>query len=1097
MTGRSGFGIIGARSSTLALAAALLTAAIATTPAQAQQAAVPIDVRPQPLAQALRTLAQQAHIQIVFDEARLASRRAPAVSGTMPVGTALTQLLRNSGFAASRTQQGVFVVSAQAAAPSPAALSTLGQIDQGEPARAAAIAGEPAAQEPAGAVDIVVTGTRIVRPNLKSASPITTVTASEIRAQGAVNLEEVTNRLGQVQPDAQQNYQQSNGQQRGVKLRGLDFNRTLSLINGQRIAGTESVDTNLIPVSLVERVDVLTGGASSVYGSDAIAGVVNYIIKRNFTGLQLSANYSFYNHNNRNNVSTPVAARYGITTPTGMTNDGGRADLSATWGHNFLDDRLNVSVYGTYRTADGILFRDRDASGCQLRRDTGNPLRVNNLICGVTAASPNGTLTANGVNYSNVTGSPGTFAPAATIPGYANQGDRLAARGYERYNAGGFINFKASSAAEFSLGVMYLRDKSANLLYGPYVQGSYRVNCDNPFLSASQAQTICGAAAGTTAFAPLGVQYGFPGLAGDRDKETFTNTQTRINASVRGEIAEGWRYDIGGVYDESRQLWQPGGNPVTAHVNRALDVVNVGGVPTCRSVLDGSDPACVPLNVFVANNPGSTALSNYLFNEGLGNSDLRAKFYDVTANLTTDLTRYGIRSPFAEQGLAIAIGAEYRKQQERGLQNARFIEVYGGVADRFAEQDVVEGNVEAQLPLVQDVSFIKLLQVNGGYRLSKYSTNPETFNTWKIEAVYSPSEDITFRFGRNRAARAPGLREANQTISYQNATIVDPCASVNGVAPLASREACRLTGLPDNLYGNGLAAGVPGSIRCVDDVCRQRNNGTPIVPEDARTTTYGFVLTPRFLPRFSLSVDRYTIQVNDVISYLGASFAVDGCVITGDPYYCTRLVRDPTTYQLTSTGTAGGYIQGGNLNAYRLYAEGYDFQAQYSLRFGEKAGKLDLLMNGTLTTDQGGQAAVNQPRINCVGYFGGSCPQPAPRWVHNARATYTTQDEVFSASLAWRYIAGTTAGQNGGPNSKPETAVTDFTRIPAYNYFDLALAFNIADGLTLTAAVNNLFDRQQPILTNTYDYALSRGNTIPQRYDTLGRMISVSATTRF
>ncbi|MEG8038612.1 TonB-dependent receptor [Sphingomonas sp. LR60] len=312
----------------------MLTAALAATPAQAQQTAVPIDVRPQPLAQALRTLAQQAHIQIVFDEARLATRRAPAVSGTMPVGTALTQLLRNSGFAASRTQQGVFVVSAQAAAPSPAGFSTLGQIDQGEPARAAAIAGEPPvpAQQPAEAVDIVVTGTRIVRPNLKSASPITTVTASEIRAQGAVNLEEVTNRLGQVQPDAQQNYQQSNGQQRGVKLRGLDFNRTLSLINGQRIAGTESVDTNLIPVSLVERVDVLTGGASSVYGSDAIAGVVNYVLKRNFTGLQLSANYSFYNHNNRNNVSTPVAARYGITTPTGMTNDGGRADLSATWG---------------------------------------------------------------------------------------------------------------------------------------------------------------------------------------------------------------------------------------------------------------------------------------------------------------------------------------------------------------------------------------------------------------------------------------------------------------------------------------------------------------------------------------------------------------------------------------------------------------------------------------------------------------------------------------------------------------------------------------------------------------------------------------------
>lgn len=1097
MSNWSGFGTIASRVSAMALATATMTAGLMAAPAAAQQNVVKVDVRPQPLGQALRTLAHQARIQIVFDEPRLADRRSPAVSGTMPATTALDRLLRDSGFSASRTQQGVYVVAARAAGLSPAGLNTVGQTAAGEQQREAVIAGEVPAPQASGGGDVVVTGTRIVRPNLKSASPITSITASEIKAQGAVNLEEVTNRLGQVQPDAQQNYQQSNGRQRGVKLRGLDFNRTLSLINGQRIAGTESVDINLIPVSLVERIDLLTGGASSVYGSDAIAGVVNYVIKRDFTGLQLSANYSFYNHLNRDNVSTPVAQRYGITTPRGLTNGGGRADLSVTYGHNFLDDRLNISVYGTYRTADGILFRDRDASGCQLRRDTGNPLRVNNLICGVTAASPNGTLTANGASYSNVTGSPGVFAPASTIPGYANQGDRLAARGYERYNAGGFINYKASPAAEISIGVMHLRDKSANLLYGPYVQGSYQVNCDNPFLSASQAQTICGTRAGTAVYAPLGVQYGFPGLAGDRDKETFTNTETRINASIRGEIAEGWHYDVGGVYDESRQLWQPGGNPVTAKVNRALDVVNVNGVPTCRSVVNGTDPSCVPLNVFVANNPGSAALSNYLFNEGLGVSDLRAKFYDVTANLTTDLTRYGIRSPLAEQGLALAFGAEYRKQEERGLQNARFIEVYGGVPDRFPKQDVVEGNVEAQLPLVQNVTLIKLLQVNGGYRLSKYSTSPETFNTWKVEAVYSPSEDITFRFGRNRAARAPGLREANQTVGFQNATIVDPCASINGVAPRASREACRLTGLPDNLYGNGIAAGIPGSIRCIDDVCRQRNNGVPISPEDARTTTFGFVFTPRFIPRLSLSVDRYKIQVNNVISYLGASFAVDGCAITGDPYYCSRLVRDPTTYQLTSTSSTAGYIQGGNLNAYRLFASGYDFQAQYSVPLGEAAGKVDLLMNGTLATDQGGQTAVNQPRTNCVGYFGGSCSQPAPRWVHNVRATYSSAGQRFSASLAWRYIDGTTAGQNGGPNSKPSTAVSDFTRIPPYNYFDLALAFNIAKRLTLTAAVNNIFDRQQPIMTNTYDYALSRGNTIPQRYDTLGRQISIAATTRF
>lgn len=955
--------------------------------------------------------------------------------------------------------------------------------------------------------EIMVTGTRISRPNLKSASPILTITAADIKAQGALNLEEVTNRLGQVQPDAQQNYQQSNGQQRGAKLRGLDFNRTLSLLNGQRIAGAESVDINLIPTSLVERIDILTGGASSVYGSDAVAGVVNYITKKDFTGLQLTANYSFYNHTNRDNASTPVARAFGITTPTGNTSDGGRADLIATFGHNFLEDRLNISVFGEYRHADGVTFAERDSSGCQLRRDTGNPLRVNNLICGGTSQGPNGTLSINGQNYSNLPGSPGTFVLASTLPQYQNQAQRFAARPYERYNAGGFVNFKASPAAEISASLLYLRDKSYNRLFGPYIQGgTYQINCNNPFLSASQAQTICGANAGSaTVTVPVGVNYGFPGLSGDRDRETFTNTQTRASLGVRGEIAEGWHYDVAGVYDQSRQLWQPGGNNVTANVQRALDVVNVNGVPTCRSVVNGTDPACVPLNIFTANNPGSAALSNYLFNAGLGRSDLRAKFWDATANLTADFTRYGIRSPFAEQGLAVAVGAEYRKMQESETRNQRFLDVYGGVANRFAKQDVVEGNIEAQLPLLQNVSFAKLLQVNGGYRLSKYSTNSQTFNTWKIEGVYSPTPDIEFRYSRNRAARAPGLREADQTVGFQNATIIDPCASISGVAPRASLAACRLTGLPDNLYGNALLPGttVNGvtSIRCIDDVCRQRNNGVQINPEDARTETFGVVLTPQFIPNFSFSVDRYKIQVNNVINYSSAADAVDGCARTGEAYYCSRLVRDPVTHQLNGSGTTSGYIQSGNQNQYRLYTSGYDFQAHYSASLGGTAGNIDFLINGTLTTDSGAQAAPYLPRTNCVGYFGGACTQPMPRWVHNFRSTYTTNDGVFSTSVAWRYIEAVTAAQNSGLaalGSTSTSTVTDFTRIPAYNYFDLAVGLHIAKRFRLNASVNNIFDRQQPIITNSYDSGiLSRGNTIPQRYDTFGRTITIGVTTNF
>ena len=170
--------------------------------------------------------------------------------------------------------------------------------------KAAAISGQ--APESSGDGEIVVTGTRIVRPNSTAAAPITSVTAADIRAQAPINVEEVLNRLPQISPDSQQNYQDSDGRQR-IKLRSLGFERTLVLVDGKRLGTQNGQDTNIIPVALIERVDVLTGGASSVYGSDAVAGVVNFVMKQNFTGVRIDANYNFYNHVNQSNVVTQTA----------------------------------------------------------------------------------------------------------------------------------------------------------------------------------------------------------------------------------------------------------------------------------------------------------------------------------------------------------------------------------------------------------------------------------------------------------------------------------------------------------------------------------------------------------------------------------------------------------------------------------------------------------------------------------------------------------------------------------------------------------------------------------------------------------------------
>lgn len=1067
-------------------ASAMVLAALTQSPsAQAQQAPVRIDIRPQPMGSALRQLGRQAHVQLVFDEAMLGARRAPGITGTMSVEAALARLLQGSGLGVTRTSQGVYVIVRLPPRARPAPPDT-----------------PMPAPKAVQAEDIIVTGTRLVRRDLKAASPVTSAAAEQIRQQGAVNLEEVLNRFPQVTPDSQQLYQNSNGRQR-VKLRGLDFNRTLVLIDGQRITDTEAVDINLVPASLVQRIDILTGGASSVYGSDAVAGVVNFVLKQHFDGVEISGNTSFYQHDNRANASTPLAQAYGIATPQGMTVGGQRVDLNATAGHNFLGDRLNVTGFVGYRQGDPIFFRDRDISGCQIQR------AGSGFNCLVTAASPNGTITplsgpfAN-QSFSNPTGTRGDFVDAASVPGYSNSKDREALRGFDRWNLGGFLRFKIAPAVELYTNLLYERDLSRNSFYGPYVQsynayGStpYQVNCDNPLMSAQQAGILCGGAAGRSTLVPLNVQIGFPGLGGNRSSDTFDNRNLRIAGGVRGEIAPGFRYDVSGVYARNRALWITDGKPVFAKVNRALDVVLVNGVPTCRAVVDGTDPGCVPLDIFAAGG-GSAALRRYLFDEPRGISNSRTAFLDLTANLTADLTRYGIVSPLAEQGLAIVLGGEFRRTSQNNQVNARYVDVYGGKGF-VGSQAVHEANVEAQLPLVAGRRFFELLQLNGGYRWSKYDVNRRTFPTWKIEGIWSPVADITFRAGINRAQRAPSIYEGNQTITFSTYNVNDFCAPTlnpdgSRGAPRGSIQACRASGLPDALYASP-------SLLCPDQMCRQRTGGFELSPEDARTLTAGVVLTPSFVPRLSLTADYYRIRVNQVIGFNYANFAVDGCVATADPYYCRRIVRNPDgTLFGPDSSTATGYIQAGTTNQYRLNAEGLDLSGEYALPLGGRAGRLAFLFTGSWTFDSGGQDSVVTPDRNCVGYYGPRCGQPVPAWAHVARGTYSTENGVFSASVAWRFISATRTTLNSTDPAFGFTAadrVSQYARIPDYHYFDLALTLRMRKRMVLTASANNLFDRMPPVLANSYAIALSRGNSVPQRYDLLGRQVSIGVTTSF
>jgi iron complex outermembrane receptor protein len=972
-----------------------------------------------------------------------------------------------------------------------------------------------AAPNPASSSDdtVVVTGSRIQRPNMTSAAPITSVTAQDIRAQAPTNIEDVLNRLPQIAPDAQQNYQDSDGRQR-IKLRSLGFERTLTLIDGKRIGTQNGADVGIIPPSMLERVDVLTGGASSVYGSDAVAGVVNFILKKDFEGLQIDGNYNFYNHDNNDTIVSPLARANSFGSPRGMTNDGGRADITVTAGKKLFDGKLRLSGFVNYRHTDAVDYDARSSSACQLVQ-TG---KDGPLSCSLSTYSRSGYISPrsganNGATYVNDPNGTRTFVPygvgagnaANPYDGYSYQ------RGSERWNAGGFVSADLTSDIEVYGSGIWFRDKSVNVYpariysYTVYGDQPYQVNCNNPYLSGSQASAICGGAAGTNTKAPIELRYRFNDLADIPD--TYINSGIRATGGFRGKVDDTWTWDVGGVYARNQQVVNYGNLPDYDRVNQSLDVVNVNGVPTCASGVAG----CVPFNAFTANTPGQP-VADWLFTAPGGRTKGVGTLWDGLLSVTGDLGKYGITSPLANQGVAIALGAEYRHDNYTSTADTFYRDLNGG-ADLDISQSVWESNIEVQAPLIEDRPFAHLLQANGGYRVSKYSSNPKTFNTWKIEGIYAPVSDLTFRGSYNKAQRAPTVIEIGQArnISYglQGGSQNDFCAptvttnpttgAISYGTPVASRDVCRATGLSDALYGSPTLLCNQGD----GNQCTVQSGGYTADPETAYTLTYGLVVKPSFIRGLVFSVDRYQIKIDNSLGYNDYTYYTDGCQRSnGDPFFCSGIVRQPGTgilYAPASSNPTSGFIRQGTTNYYKSIARGIDFQAQYTLPLGG-AGKVDWSFNGSLTTFAGSQDSPLQPKRNCVGYYGNGCSQLLPKWSHGLRTTYTTGDGIFSTSFNWRYVGSLTSADNSGDEAiggTPDRARTTFYHIAPASYFDLALSFAIAKDFSLRFIANNLLDKTPPILANSYDISLARSNTIPARYDSLGRNIAVGATIRF
>jgi iron complex outermembrane receptor protein len=993
---------------------------------------------------------------------------------------------------------------------------------------------------PAAVQELVVTGSRIPQPNLTSVSPLTTVTSQDVKLTGSTDILQLLNELPAA--FANQTSQVSNGSTGTAEadLRNLGPSRTLVLVDGKRLMPGDptsaglAADLNNIPTGLVERVDVVTGGASAVYGSDAVAGVINFILKKNFEGVQVDYQYSFDNHQNNNKDARSFLTAFGLPIPKDTGADGGIHSVSIILGASSPDDKGNITAYATYRHVDPILQGTRDFSDCGIATYNSEPnvhhcIGSSNTAFGRFDATPADPAAgkAKSANLANNPNGTKTFVPYTGALAYNFNPLNYLQREDEQYTAGFFAHYEISKMLEVYSDFMFMDDQTNAQIApsglfrnsGPNLSSGYTINCNNPLLGTAtdfhgltQAQELGCAAA--VPGAPGGqlinlqsIGYRFAAVPRVSD---FTHTDYKIDVGFRGDLGSGWSYDAYLQLGVARLNEHITGYGSINKIQNALNVIYKPGTttPVC---LNGG-PSCVPLDIFAAQGANITpAAYNYALASSFTAGQTRQQVASI--NLTGDLGHYGIKSPWAADGVGINIGAEYRRdylalnydteQQSGDLSGAG-----GQLLDTTGATNVKEVFFELRVPVAHDQPFIKDLTFDSGYRFSHYNLAGDT-STYKFGVEYKPIDDLLLRASYNHAVRAPNVQDLYAPVEVGLAVYTDPCArNDNGTiaAPLAQ---CLNTGMTAAQYGV--------TSQCPSSQCSAQFGGgvffQGLKPEDADTYTIGFVYQPSFFSGFSFSMDYFDIKVNNVISagIASPSSILQSCLASAASPDCSLIVRDPVTGGLD---TSQGYVKQLNVNAGFIATDGIDFSANYHLSLpdwfrGSSAGSMAFSFVGTWTDHLTAEPFAGSGTYDCAGLYGAACSNQfgspvTPHFKSETRITWNTPWKL-SASLQWRYI-GPVALDYLSPNpllNKPSLFMGDQIegRLHAYNYFDLAFTYKVRDNLTLRAGCNNLFDIDPPTI-DANNIGISgppygNANTFPGVYDSLGRNIFVGLTANF
>jgi iron complex outermembrane receptor protein len=982
----------------------------------------------------------------------------------------------------------------------------------------------PAAAETTEAIqEIVVTGSRIASPNQVSTSPIQVISAQSIQVSGKTDITDIISQLPQ-------NFTNDLGQDLGngtsgltaaggvatADLRGLGPSRTLVLIDGRRLGvgspntaiAEPAPDLDQIPVGLVERVEVVTGGASAAYGSDAVAGVVNFIMKKNFEGFQIDGQLGENRHDNNDTFMQGLVRQFGYTPPTGTAEDGRNRTFAMLMGTNFADGKGNITAFLSYRHADPVYSSQRDFGACQL----GPTFDANG---NVTGASCIGSTNSNwfeptaGANANNIYSVSGhSFVPnpsvATTPPASFNSQPYITmTREDDRYNAAFMAHQEINDAFQPYAQFFFMDDKTHQQVapaalfkdsnpLDPTGAGDYYVNCSNPFLSAQQRGILCTPAqiAADTAnpgSATVQVRIGRRNVEGGDRYTDYEHTNYRTVFGVKGDFADAWSYDAYGQYFYTK--FTDSNNKYLNYlaIGNALLVTGTAANPKC---IGGT--GCVPYNIFSDGGVTQAAL-NYLYELGTaqGASTLRT----VHADITGKLGNYGITSPLATEGVGVNVGFEHRNDHEF-LQpdSAEESGLLSGFGSAVAPIDngisVKEEFIELRAPLAQDKAGAKDLLFDTGYRRSDYSTAGVT-NTYKFEVQYAPIADYRFRVSYDRAIRAPSVAELFTPPIVGLTTIgPDPCAPPITFTLLQ----CERTGVTAAQFNGGT---IPQGT--ANQLSQQTSGNPALKPEQADTYTIGLNFAPAQIPHLTGSIDYYHITIKDEVGVIPYLVVLSDCANTGDPAYCSQIVRSPSTGSLTGNSNAsGGYVIQQLYNLGSAINSGIDAQLGYKLDLPPGFGAVSFALNGSYLLRSETQPLPGAHTYDCAGLFGATCQTINPRWHHIFRTTWDTPWNV-SASLTWRYIGAVSEDNN---SSDPTLHFSywgayDYynATIPSVSYLDLEATWNINTKVQVRAGANNVLDKDPPLIDSGL-VAGGAANTY-STYDMFGRQLFVAFTAKF